>query len=350
MNIKYDFNSIDWITIQKYHDQGLFWSSIQKKFQISYHALEKGLKLGLIKKHFHKKSHSKETKNKMSILKKKFLKENPDKHPWKNKNKHISIPCEFLKKILKDNGFTFHEEYCPLSNRFYSLDIAFINNKIALEINGNQHYNSDGTLKQYYLNRHNEIEKSGWKLYEIHYLNVYNKNFIEKLLDSIKNNYILKEEIFIVSLKPKKYCQTKKEYNDKRANLFNVYLQKIKESNVKIGELDWLQKMVIITGLSIGKIRRTIKRFCLKTDIKKNFNKKNHLPQKEYYDNIRKNYFDSQKKYIPLILNSKINFTKLGWVTKVSKIINQKPQHVSEWMKKIMPLFYETCFRRNMVS
>lgn len=65
-----------------------------------------------------------------------------------------------------------------------------------------------------------------------------------------------------------------------------------------------------------------------------------------YFSSIKKNWLIEQQKYIDEILNSNIDFTKFGWVTQVSKIINQKPQRVCYWMEKVMPEFYSKCFRR----
>ena len=45
---------------------------------------------------------------------------------------------------------------------------------IGIEVNGNQHYKKDGTLKKYYQDRHNLIKGSGIKLIELPYYNVYN--------------------------------------------------------------------------------------------------------------------------------------------------------------------------------
>lgn len=125
--------------------------------------------------------HSDKTKIIMSEKRKIWLSNNPEKHPWKNSSKFISEPCEFLKERLRENGFKFEEEYQPLKGRFFSLDIAFPKTKIGIEINGNQHYKKDGSLKKYYEDRHNIIEKSGWKLIEFHYLDAYRKDIIEMI-------------------------------------------------------------------------------------------------------------------------------------------------------------------------
>ncbi len=128
---------------------------------------------------------SEETKKKMSDSKKLLYKNNPDKHNWKSKNKFISKPCEEFKKTLDELGIKYISELTPLSDRFFSIDIALIDKKVGIEINGNQHYNTDGTLKDYYQERHKLIENNGWKLYEIHFSICYNKDVIKNIIKCI---------------------------------------------------------------------------------------------------------------------------------------------------------------------
>lgn len=55
----------------------------------------------------------------------------------------------------------------------------------------------------------------------------------------------------------------------------------------------------------------------------------------------------SNQPKIDLVLESDIDFTKFGWVSKVANILDIQPQRVNRWMKKYMNEFYETkCFRR----
>lgn len=133
--------------------------------------------------------HTEESKNKISESKKKFYKNNPEKHNWKSSLKFISKPCEEFKKILDEFGINYVPELTPLEDRFFSIDIAFPNKKIGIEINGNQHYNKDGTLKEYYLNRHIMIEESGWKLYEIHFSVCYKRDVVLGIIDNINKDY-----------------------------------------------------------------------------------------------------------------------------------------------------------------
>lgn len=159
----------------------------------------------------------------ISERRKKWLKENPDKHPWRRSDKFKSIPCEKVKSFLTLLKIEFIPEYQPrIENRFFSIDIAMPDKKIAIEINGNQHYNKDGTLKPYYQERHDLLEQNGWKVYEVHYSSCFDmekwSNFLEIITNSpIKEefdyfNYIPKQK----KIKIKKEKSKRKERSDKK--------------------------------------------------------------------------------------------------------------------------------------
>lgn len=137
--------------------------------------------------------HTSKTKQAMSIKRSTWLMKNPEKHPWKKKTKFISIPCENFKKYLDSIGLKYVAEYDTYkeTNRNFSIDIAFPNIKVGIEINGNQHYNRDGTLKQYYQKRHDIIEAAGWKLLEIHYTSCFKEKDMKNIIDYYEQpNYI----------------------------------------------------------------------------------------------------------------------------------------------------------------
>lgn len=217
-----------------------------------------------------------EQKSKQSKIRKEFLLKNPDKHPWTFDNKNKSVPCENVKKYLIDNNIQFIEEYRPLVERFFSIDIAFPNLKIGIEINGNQHYNKDGTLKEYYQNRHDLIENAGWKLFEIHYTRCFGLESISKIIN------------FDLPI----------DSNDEIIRIKNLLNKKDKKVTLKRGE----------------KIKN-------KTDNK--------------WNDIKNIIFDHN-----------IDFTKFGWVSKVSKVLNIETQRVCDWMKRYHFDFYQTCFKR----
>ena len=130
---------------------------------------------------------SEEQKQKLSILRKQYLKDHGINR-WQYKNAyHTSWLCETIKLELTKLNIQFVAEFQPLRDigRYYSLDIAFPNIKIAFEINGRQHYDAKGELLPYYQTRHNLIEQNGWKLYEIKYDKQYS-NIVNYVVNELK--------------------------------------------------------------------------------------------------------------------------------------------------------------------
>lgn len=116
----------------------------------------------------------------------------------------ISIPCEHLKVLLLKAGLAFREELKPLTIKNYRIDIAFPEEKIGLEVNGNQHYKSHDLsfeqlvklnaeeveiakeLAPYYQERKEAIESEDWILIDIHYSFVYKPEFVNDLIKQLK--------------------------------------------------------------------------------------------------------------------------------------------------------------------
>lgn len=146
------------------------------------------------------------TRKLLSQKRKEWLKNNPDKHPWKNKNKYKSAPCEKVKTFLIESGIQFQPEFDPkIDGRFFSIDIAIPDKMIALEINGNQHYERNGVLKPYYQERHDALLKAGWNVFEIHYSACFNLSMWAQFADTIKNSPVVKEfDYFNYKPTPKK--------------------------------------------------------------------------------------------------------------------------------------------------
>ena len=214
------------------------------------------------------KLHEDDRRQKISIGRKKFLANNPDKHPWKKDSKFKSIPCEHLKARFREKNISFVEEYSPLINegRFFSIDIAFPDEKIGIEVNGNQHYTRTGELNDSNKERQKVLEDAGWKIINIHYSQAYS---------------------FDVS-----------NYKDFIGKDYSIYVKPIK---VKVD----------------------------KAKLKKDA------------------YNATQVLKIDAVIESNIDFSKYGWVDKVSKLLNIKSQKVNIWMKRFMFDFYnEKCFKK----
>jgi len=126
---------------------------------------------------------SSDSRKKASESRKRFLSQNPGQHAWKKSNHHGSRACDFVKNVLREMNVTFTEEFSPLLHlgRYFSIDIAFPDKKIGIEINGRQHYDEHGRLRPYYQDRHDLIQSEGWVLHEIPYHKSFDRNLISSL-------------------------------------------------------------------------------------------------------------------------------------------------------------------------
>lgn len=162
-----------------------------------------------------------------------------------------SAPCEHFKKLLKQNNIDFIEEYCPYwKERGYRLDIAFPDEKIGIEINGTQHYNSDGSLNEYTLEKQKFFEERGWKIIQIYYKDVFGNE--PKCLDDIlklpirDKTYIKEEFDYKISKQKEKEIEKEKvlilrkqihdeEYNKKYMILKNL----VDNSGINFSNSGW---------------------------------------------------------------------------------------------------------------
>lgn len=208
-----------------------------------------------------------EVKKKISESRKRFLKENPDQHPWRRREKQVSVPCERVKEFLRKEKIMFVEEFQPIEERFYSIDIAFPDIKVGIEINGNQHYNNDGTLKDYYLERHNLIVKEGWKLFEIHYSSCFDDDLISRIIQKYEQpDYSI---YFSLKEKREKRKEDRKNYLEQRYGKRNSYrgglnrlsLEEVERRKKIIDKYDksewgWKTKCSIELGISHTQLKR----------------------------------------------------------------------------------------------
>lgn len=275
-----DFDAIDWVVFQKIHDSGVFFNNLPKETGMPISTLNKAVSLGLLIKHKHKYNTSPETRKLQSNSRKQWLQQNPDKHVWKRNSKFVSVPCEKLKNFLRDQSIKFVEEVTVSNTRNFAVDILIPSKNLIIEVNGNQHYNADGTLKKYYKKRHDHIISLGWHVIELHYTLVFDHDLVLNLI----NGFVIESQVL-------------------------PFVKREKKSRNKYGS------------------------------------------RKEYNAISKSKYDEEQQKYIPIILNSEIEFSKFGWVGEVAKIINKTPQKVNAWMKRYMLDFYqENCFKRKIMG
>ena len=206
-----------------------------------------------------------EMKEHLSKKRKEWLLNNPDKHPWRKKNKFVSQPCEQLKLFFKSINVQFEEEVLISDKANYSVDMLFPGKNLILEINGNQHYNKDGTLKEYYQNRHNFIKSLGWNIIEIHYTLAYN----HKLCLDIINNVHECSEILPFYYREKKYKKyihgTRQDYNKAKKinNDFknkNIVDEIRQNKTIQFNKFGWVNEVSKIIGITPQRVSHWMKR------------------------------------------------------------------------------------------
>jgi len=191
---------------------------------------------------------------------KKYLKENPDKHPWK-KNRGKSVPCENVKKFLSSEGMNFVEEFSPLEDRNFSIDIAFPDIKFGIEVNGNQHYNRDGTLKSYYQERHDLIKSAGWELLELHYSLCFNDEVLAQII-TLRHHADYSEFILRKLNKKKKIGlpagQKLKNATDAK---WEPFKQKVLNSGIDFSKFGWVGQVATMLGIRTQHVSKWMRRY-----------------------------------------------------------------------------------------
>lgn len=214
-------------------------------------------------------SHAESTRHRLSDSRKAWLAANPEKHPWKRSSKFDSEPCQKLKDALQAKSIDFQEEFTPLEDRFFSLDIAFPALKVGIEVNGEQHYNRNGSLKPYYQQRHDLIESAGWKLYEVHYSICYDQKRLSSIVDSIVETHDLSGVDLNFELRPKgistKKFPTRQAYAES---------QKLPPETLQL----WREAIESIDTMKFGFVSKISKKMnCSHTHVRRVLN--NYFPE-----------------------------------------------------------------------
>lgn len=240
--------------IQEDFESGLFYQKdILSKYNITIKKLRTFVKKGFLNKEkwkLKKYEVKNETKKLISEGRSKWLRENPDNHPWKYKSK--SKPCEEFKKFLTSKKILFVEEVLISKERLYSVDILIPEHSTVIEINGNQHYDSQGELKGYYKERNEFIKSKGWIVFEVHYSVVYKSDLCEMILENIRKNIQIDIPFYIRKKKQTKY-KNREDYWKKRKEIKNKkYKEKLKllkESDIEFDKIGWVKLASSILGV-----------------------------------------------------------------------------------------------------
>lgn len=191
-------------------------------------------------------------------------------------------------KYKLTNNYTIINEYKVINedkSSAYSLDFAFINIKLDVELDGACHFLNGNERSLHDINRDKYLLNNGWYIYRISWYDVkYNEEeTIDKFINLLNNNNFIYDKSYYVRYK----VLTNKEFK---------YQQEQRDN---------------------------------KKEQKKN--------KKEEKYNYNKNII------IDLEKNSNIDFSKFGWVTKANNYLNEKNiiiKQLHRFIKKYYPEFF----------
>jgi len=128
------------------------------------------------------RTHSDQTKQKISAARTDYLLKNPSQVPYllNHSSRGASYPEIYWKAVLDSYNLDYEQEY---QIRLYSIDFAFLRPKVALEIDGEQHY-LDEKIVSSDLRRTKFLRDNGWKVIRVRWAKY------KKLDDAAKKIYI----------------------------------------------------------------------------------------------------------------------------------------------------------------
>lgn len=194
--------------------------------------------------------HSEQTKDVLRVKRLNFIKNNPNKTAWRTKN--ISYPEKLLLDKITELGWD--KKYSivrELSVFPFFIDFAFMNENVAIEIDGSQHLLPD--RKERDEKKDKLLIENGWTIIRI------SENEIKKNIDE---TLVKLEKILLSSLKEKKYefgvltLPKKREKKERGDNGLTEeeYKAHMKQRKVQRPEYTILCKMVEDEGfVSVGK-------------------------------------------------------------------------------------------------
>jgi very-short-patch-repair endonuclease/rubredoxin len=291
-----------------------------------------------------------ESRLKMSESRKRYLKENPDKNPFviRNQNK-----LTYFERLLSDKlneigitGFLTNFSHGP-----YYYDLAFPTLKINIEVDGNTH-NSE-KRKNRDLIRDEWSISQGWRVLRIRNESVLYEldKVIEEILKLIGSENIPSLKILDSSelkkrLEIEKSERKKKRLEEKESRRENKFLirdkeilekiERVKTSNIDFSEFGWVNQVAKILDIRPQSVCR-----WMRINMEEFLKEKCFLKNRTKYTSDYKSNKDLIKEKV---LNSGIDFSKVGWYFKLQTLTNNTK--IRAWVRKNMPEFYEKeCYK-----
>ena len=226
-------------------------------------SLKESYKSGKIIGSFKGKKHSEETKEKIRQKRIEYLKLKTGQTAWERRS---SGKMSYLEQwfydeiIIKENLLSKYDIVNEYSEYPYFIDFAFLNIKLAVELDGACHFTNGNKRKESDLKKNKLLKSKGWNIFRIAYfenqtevkerflklLKENNFKFSQKIYDNklIKHLEIKKEKVKIKLIEKKENSRIQKTLD-----LINKRKQLILESNIDFTKKGWSGKVNQLTGL-----------------------------------------------------------------------------------------------------
>lgn len=217
----------------------------------------------------------------------------------------------------------------------YFIDFAFLNEKIAVELDGKCHFKNKERLDHDF-KKDQKLISEGWRVFRIRF----DENNDDKFNELI--NFIGESKIKNYDEKLYKYREIKKASTNQKKGELSDYNKKLisitLESGIDFSKFGWVKKLSILINKKEQKVSIWMKKYM------KDFYEKNcfvrsgkTIERKLSISKIREEYYTEQIKMVEDIKSLKIDFLSNGWIQKVGNYLNIDKQYVTRWMAKYMP-------------
>jgi len=232
-----------------------------------------------------------ETREKMRIKRVDYLKKRTGKTAWERRSlgQMSFLESSFFDKATAIDIFKKYDvvsEYCVFP---YFIDFAFINEKVAVELDGKCHFINGNKRVEHDIKRDLYLTEQGWRIFRIRYdddINLKIAEFLDFIGTSKMKNYDDRLYFYTEIKKSKAKYGKRYDYNKAVTEIYNqiekIKIEKIINSNIDFSKTGWVQSVAKLIEKPYQKVNGWMKRFmpefyenkCFK---RKNMNKHEHI-------------------------------------------------------------------------
>lgn len=207
--------------------------------------------------------HSDETKNKMRQSRLDYMKNNPEFTSWRTSNKMSWPEKIFLASLEKSELMKLCEIEREKSFYPYYVDFAFINVKVAVEIQGSQHYSSNERILSD-LKKKDLILSKGWRVFYIdaNQVKFNSEECVKELIEFIGDvNSKVKTSSIITEKEKKDIISNNRRLLKKQEKdaFIKKRIELVLNSNIDFTKFGWATKLSKILGISSQKTSLWVK-------------------------------------------------------------------------------------------